>query len=44
MCYPMAQGKDKETLLKQLEFRGFHSGCLFPDLGGWATYLRQGFH
>ncbi|HET7060604.1 MAG TPA: FRG domain-containing protein [Nitrosospira sp.] len=43
ICYPIVQGDNKETLLKQLEFRGYHSGRLFPDLGGWATYLRQGF-
>ncbi len=43
VCYPIVQGEDKEALLKQLEFRGYHSGRLFPDLGGWATYLRQGF-
>lgn len=43
ICYPIVQGEDKETLLKQLEFRGYHSGRLFPDLSGWATYLRQGF-
>jgi hypothetical protein len=42
ICYPIERDPE-ETLLKQLEFRGYHSGHLFPDLGGWATYLRQGF-
>lgn len=44
ICYPIALGEEKLKLLQQLEFRGYHSGRVFPDLGGWATYLRQGFH
>lgn len=44
LCYPIALGQEKLKLLQQLEFRGYHSGRVFPDLGGWATYLRQGFH
>jgi hypothetical protein len=52
LCYPvnhLAQvGSSrhrtaKEELLRSLEFQGYHSGQLFPDLSGWAKYLRQGF-
>lgn len=34
--------KYSKRFLSRLEFMGFHSGRLYPDLGGWATYLAEG--
>jgi hypothetical protein len=49
MCYPVSNTvskndtSDKEELLRTLEFSEYHSGRLFPDLSGWAKYIRHGF-
>lgn len=52
VCYPInhvdnhvstGERTVKEALLHSLEFQGYHSGQLFPDLSGWAKYLKQGF-
>jgi hypothetical protein len=32
----------KQALLDVINSLGFHAGRLFPDLTGWAKYLRQG--
>ena len=34
--------KSVDSMMKTLEFMGFHAGRLFPDLSGWAKYLADG--
>lgn len=33
----------KRKLLNVITYIGFHPGRIFPDLSGWAKYLRQGY-
>lgn len=37
-----ADEAEKRKLLDVITFVGFHAGRTFPDLSGWAKYLRQG--
>ncbi len=42
-CYKIPKSKKvRQDLLRKIEFTGFHAGLIYPDLSGWARYLRLG--
>ncbi|MEM9347188.1 MAG: FRG domain-containing protein [Planctomycetota bacterium] len=43
LCYPINTLSTKQHLLSTLDTVGFHAGRLFPDLSGWAKYIKQGY-